>query len=192
MSSNKLIGLGDSEFIIAFYVETRPALEPYYSLSHLQPLQQGDIKQIAEQCGNGWRKVFNVYAKFLFALPEQRFHFVSLTQSWQDYREHYLCQPGSGCALLFCPPQLPLSESATSKQRDSIHIIAGRSYAKKLMKQGKLQANLLWLNEQFAVDLSQRLIISPYLDYRQLSNQKISTLVKITCALTAGLLPELD
>lgn len=185
MPDKHMIGLGDSTFSIAFYVENRPPIEPYQSQTELIPLTSGQIKQIAGECGNGWRKLFNVYAKFLFELPNSHYLFNKLAPSWQSYRDNFLCQAESGTALLFNPPNLSQQRVIKGDARP-IHIIAGRTYAKKLLQQGKLQANLTWINEQFAVDLANSLIVSPYLDYRQLSNQKIEFLVKIIAALLNG------
>lgn len=188
--SEVLIGLGNKDFWIAFYVESRPPIEPYYSLTQMQTLNKGQIKEIGDKCGNGWRKVFNVYAKLLFALPNEVWDYRQQADSWQQYRDIKLCQKESAEALLFSAPKLHFNQGGELNSEQAIHIIAGRTYAKKLLKQGLLQANFVWLNEQFAVDLTQRLIISPYLDYRQLSNKKIETLVTIICAVLKGQLPK--
>lgn len=87
-------------------------------------------------------------------------------QSWQAYRDTQLLQAGCNEALLFSPPSFV--------HRDRIHIIAGKTYAGELGIE-----SLEWLDTRFAVSESQRLIVSPYLDYRQLSNERITRLVEL-------------
>ena len=55
---------------------------------------------------------------------------------------------------------------------NTIHLIAGRTHAKQLIQQG-LGCQLHWLNEEFAIDPSSKVLVTPYFDYRQLSNEKI-------------------
>jgi len=163
-------GLGDPDARFCVYVANRPPMLEYQALAQIQPLCRGEIALINQACGNGWRKVFNVYAKLLFALPQTPlFTFHQHAASWQDYRDSRLLQNGSDTALLFSAPQL---EPVT----DRIHIIAGRTFAKALLEQG-LAAQLQWLNAEFAIDKRQRLLVCPYFDYRQLNNEKIDYLV---------------
>lgn len=163
-------GLGDPDARFRVYVANRPPMLEYQALAQIQPLCRGEIALINQACGNGWRKVFNVYAKLLFALPQTPlFTFHQHAASWQDYRDSRLLQNGSDTALLFSAPQL---EPIT----DRIHIIAGRIFAKALLEQG-LAAQLQWLNAEFAIDKRQRLLVCPYFDYRQLNNEKIDYLV---------------
>ena len=164
------IGLGCNHYSIGICIENAPPLTEYRQLDSITPLINDEIRSIGQQCGNGWRKVFNVYAKLLFALPAEKFTFSKLADSWQDYRDLYLLQAHSKTALLFTPP-VPTT--------NSIHIIAGRTYAKKLLANTLKVPDLIWLNEEFAISKNSRLIVSPYLDYRQLSNIKIEFLVKL-------------
>ena len=62
-------------------------------------------------------------------------------------------------------PQLKPAEN-------TIHLIAGRTHAKQLIQQG-LGCQLHWLNEEFAIDPLNKVLVTPYFDYRQLSNEKI-------------------
>lgn len=119
-----------------------------------------DIFRIGQHCGNGWRKVFNVYAKLVFTLPPS-FGFKQHFSNWQQYRDNSLLQEGSNTTLLFTPPDL--------NHPDCLHIVMGRTYAKSLV----MGDDLKWINPEFAVDTSSRLIVCPYFDYRQLSNAKI-------------------
>ncbi len=144
----------------------------YQQLFDCEAMQKGDIDLIYQHCGNGWRKLFNVYAKLLFALDPQLFPFPTQAASWQQYRDQFLLQKASDTALLFDAPLLNPAEN-------TIHLIAGRTHAKQLIERG-LACQLHWLNEEFAIDPINKVLVTPYFDYRQLSNEKI--------AFSAGLL----
>lgn len=173
----KLVGLGDRQFTFAVYIANQPAMPEYASLKALKAIQNGEINNIGQACGNGWRKVFNVYAKLLYALDKNYFSFATLASTWQQYRDQYLLQAGSGTALIFNPPTFTLVSNDVKAK--TLHIICGRTYAKKLINEGKLMVELLWLDEEFAIDIQQGVVICPYFDYRQLSNQKIERLSAI-------------
>ena len=169
--SELAIGFGVPQAQICVYVAKRPPMQEYAALNHIQPLSTGEIAAINQACGNGWRKVFNVYAKLLFTLDKRQFTFQQTADSWQQFREQQLLQTGSNTALLFSMPQL----TPTSQR---IHIIAGRTHAKTLVGAG-LTAQLHWLNNEFAIDQQQRVLVCPYFDYRQLNNEKIQLLATL-------------
>ncbi|WP_166838352.1 DUF6942 family protein [Rheinheimera pleomorphica] len=169
-------GFGDVDAVFRVYIANRPAMAEYAELKTVQPLHSGEIALINQACGNGWRKVFNVYAKLLFALDANQFTFAQQAASWQQYREQHLLQAGSNTALLFSAPDLTPAANA-------VHIIAGRTHAKALLDAG-LPVQLNWLNSEFAVDKHHRLFVCPYFDYRQLNNEKLIRL--------AGLIKALD
>ncbi len=165
------IGFGDQNFSIAVYIAKPPPMPEYSNMTTLTPITCEHINTINQTCGNGWRKVFNVYAKVLFALPSEHYSFAKLTATWQQYRDQYLLQHSSKTALLFSPPELT--------KGDTLHIIAGRTHAKNLINQAMLTAQLDWLDDEFAVDKANKLIVCPYFDYRQLSNIKIARLSQL-------------
>jgi hypothetical protein len=164
-------GFGDADARFRVYLGNRPPMAEYAELATVTALQRGEIALINQACGNGWRKVFNVYAKLRFALDKQRFSYSAATDSWQQYRDQHLLQAGSDTALLFSPPVL-------SSDRRSIHIIAGRTYAKRLLD-NDLTIQLNWLNNEFAIESYHRVIVCPYFDYRQLNNEKLSFLAQL-------------
>ncbi len=168
-------GFGAANAGIRVYIANRPPMAEYTALSSVQSLQRGEIELINCACGNGWRKVFNVYAKLLFALDAKQFAFARQATSWQQYRDHYLLQASSNTALLFSAPQLQPASN-------SVHIITGRTHAKALLEAG-LSAQLNWLNHEFAVDKYNRLLVCPYFDYRQLNNEKLAYLARMIKAL---------
>jgi len=174
--SSQLIGLGDDSFSVAVYVAKAPPMPYFETLAQLEPAVSGQINSINQHCGNGWRKVFNVYAKVLFALPSEYYAFAKQAVSWQAYRDELLLQKHNGTALLFSAPVL-------TEHKNQLHIIAGRTHAKNLIQQGKLNAQLDWLDDEFAIDKSQNIIVCPYFDYRQLSNIKIARLSELVAQL---------
>lgn len=156
------VGLGAQGFKLAIYIANRPPLAPYLSLEDLRPLAAGEIKHITDQTGNHWRKIFNVSAKFLFELQQncqQQTH-----STWQQLRDQSLYQLDSEIALLFSKPDL--------RESNLVHIIAGKTYAQALGLD-----DLIWLDPHFAISPKTKLIVCPYLDYRQLSNARIAQLV---------------
>lgn len=69
------MGLGDPQASFRVYVAKRPPMQEYADLTAVQPLCRGEIDSINQSCGNGWRKLFNVYSKLLFALDARQFAF---------------------------------------------------------------------------------------------------------------------
>jgi hypothetical protein len=167
------IGLGCTNFIIAVYIANKPNMAEYQQLKSITPITKDEITTINNACGNGWRKVFNVYAKLLYALDKKHFFFSKFAPTWQKYRDSFLLQPNSKVALLFSPPQ-------PTSNKEGLHIICGKTYAKHLLATRQLTANFIWLDDEFAIDKTQNLIVCPYFDYRQLSNIKIE---KLACLL---------
>jgi hypothetical protein len=171
------IGFGDNDFSFAVYIENKPNMLEYRGLDEVMSLVEGEINVINQACGNGWRKVFNVYAKLLYALDKKYFDYSEKASTWQGYRDKYLLQAQSKTALLFSPPQLMSNIEMPNKK--IVHIICGKGHAKALIDSGKLVANLIWLDDEFAIDSENKLIVCPYFDYRQLSNIKIEYLADL-------------
>lgn len=170
--------LGDADALIRVYMGNKPVYDwpellKSKSSPDILPLEFGHIKRIGDQCGNGWRKVFNVYAKFIYALGGQYMPAVKECQSWQQYRDIQLLQANSNTMLSFSYPDNEHSLASQPIKENGIHIIMGRMHAKSLNLSGTLQ----WLNPEFAVDTKHRILVCPYFDYRQLTNQKIIFLV---------------
>lgn len=171
----KNVGLGAKQFELAIYIANRPPIDDYPKLSSLRGVAKGELQHITSNCSNHWRKVFNVYAKFLLALDnamkgnEAVFSKRDIT-TWQHYRDNQLLQPNSREALLFSPPDL--------HRKNTVHIIAGKTYARDLA----LDVGLTWLDSYFAINKENSVIVSPYLDYRQLSNARIEQLAALVKA----------
>lgn len=162
--SQGVCGLGDSAALLRVYIANRPPLDEYEQLAGLRPLISGEVANIAQQTGNHWRKIFNVYAKLGFALHDEGY------SSWQSYRDDFLLQAGSRQALLFSAPDLEVP---------GLHLITGKTYAQSC----SLNARLTELGSGFQIDRDRSLLVVPYFDYRQLSNEKIVRLVALIRAL---------
>jgi hypothetical protein len=163
-------GFGDPDGHFLVYIDKRPNFSGLTLAKQVQALSSGEIYAIGQACGNGWRKVFNLYAKLIFALADAQFPVARHSKTWQQYREQSLLQSGSNTALLFSIPS-SMQEQSLGK----VHIVMGRSYAKSLT----LPLSLIWLDNEFAIDRAARLIVCPYFDYRQLSNIKLMRLVTL-------------
>lgn len=195
---NKLTtGLGDKFATFRVFIANRPnfqfALQSDDADILPHPVVANEINAVGLACGNGWRKVFNVYAKLIYALPRELFSFQQPYSSWQQYRDEELLRSKSNTALMFTLPtfakdhigkeiQVRIASAANEplqfKRRmpkQTITIIMGRTYAKSM----SLPSSLTWLNDEFAIDKKNRIIICPYFDYRQLSNIKICYLVDL-------------
>ncbi|MFT5838453.1 MAG: hypothetical protein ACI9UT_000946 [Flavobacteriales bacterium] len=170
--SPKLSGLGDPCARFNVYIANRPNFSEYLKLDYVYPLPAGELYAVGKACGNGWRKVFNVYAKLVFALNDKNIVPLQGSQSWQHYREHALLQYSSNTNLLFSSPQLyPVKDI----NNHVLHIVMGKTYAKSL----SLPLSLKWLDHEFAIDKDNKLLVCPYFDYRQISNIKIMRLVEL-------------
>lgn len=163
-------GLGTTNAIFNVYVERTPPLEYPLEPGEMRPVVNGEINAINQAGGNGWRKVFNVYAKLVDALPAPLKPASGNYQTWQSFRDQELLQAQGKTALCFGDADI-VSNAATG----GIHIVAGRTHAGK---QG-LSGQCRWLSESFAVHPTLPIFICPYFDYRQLSNAKIDVLVNL-------------
>lgn len=159
--NRELVGFGDYHYRLVVCIGNRPNMPKYQNLNTLTALACGDIAHIVEATGNHWRKILNIFAKLMFQLDN------SAEPTWQDYRDRILLQQGCGHALLFSSfESLPPTD-------ETLVIIAGKSYAQSL---GVFES-LRPLGEGFYIDPSAKIIVTPYFDYRQLSNRKLDMLI---------------
>lgn len=163
---NNLIGLGSPKSTINFYIANRPPIDDYPVMNDLRGLAMGELAHIVKHTSNHWRKVFNVYAKLLFDWHQLQGR-TDLPDTWQAYRDLELFQSHSTEALLFSAPRL-------DEDSPCIHIIAGKTYAAHLNL-----PPLVWLDSYFAINKEFHLIVAPYPDYRQLSNERITRLIEL-------------
>ena len=153
-------GLGKPDAGLQVFIANRPPLDDYRQLAAVRPVVAGEIARIAAETGNHWRKIFNVYAKLVYAWQPAGF------ARWQDFRDQALLQAGSDEALLFTPPDLTGGSPA-------LRLLLGKGYAQAL----GMTAQLEWLDQDFARHRPSGVLLCPYFDYRQLSDEKIRRLV---------------
>lgn len=158
-------GLGVENYSLAFCINNRPNLDDYASFVGMRALQAGELHYIVSRTSNHWRKLFNVYAKFLFELGRGD-AVAPRCLSWQAYRDNALLQNQGGDGLLFSPPQL---------NKHQIHLVAGKTYGLSLPWASRASC----ADTDFYLLPAMRTVICPYLDYRQLSNHKITRLVQL-------------
>ena len=175
-----MIGLGDLKgSCINVYIANRPPLDEYQFLDEIRPLREGEVAYIAQETGNHWRKIFNVFAKFIYALElstlkaDQR-KIEPVFKSWQAYRDEQLLQKGSSLRLVFTSPELQ-----DAKKSNTIQIIMGKQYAIDLGFHEDQHEGMVRLDSDFVIWPDKKIIICPYFDYRQLSNIKIDRLVEL-------------
>lgn len=162
------VGLGDANARMLVFAPHRPPLEPYLSLDRLQPANPGELAALVSATGNHWRKIVNLYAKLLHRLEP-------LEASWQDCRDQRLLQAGSGCALLFSAPPL--------RSENGWQLVMGKAYAESCELD---QLHDLCTQDGFPWSPSRRLILTPYFDYRALSNARLDDLYRLIDSQSSG------
>lgn len=156
-------GVGNQNAPVQVYMANRPAFKLDGEPAVATAIDIQLINQINAACGNGWRKVFNVYAKWIFSLLEG-LESAHQYVSWQAYRDKALLTAEGITALWFSPP--------VSFNPDSLNIVMGKTYAGQL----GLTDTMHWETADFAICVRRNLIVTPYFDYRQLTNEKIGFL----------------
>ncbi|MDC8829496.1 DUF6942 family protein [Alteromonas gilva] len=166
LTNSTVLGIGDPQARLRVYIGNRPNTVIEHATPGITPLVAGNICRIGQDCGNGWRKVFNVFAKLAYALPSPA-SFRQGHPRWQAFRDNSLLQANSDCALMFSEPK--------EFSKDAIHIISGKTFANTL----HIAPSLHWITPDFAIDAQRHVVVCPYFDYRQLSNSKILFLVEL-------------
>lgn len=158
------VGFGNPRSKIAVILENRPPMRAFDALTAVVSLDPTERNRIVEHCGNHWRKIFNCYAKLMFQIAD------GASGSWQAYRDTQLLRADSGECLLFSPTRF---EDAVNHHQ--LLIVAGKTYAQTMPFYDEMN----WLSPAFAQHPSKPILIAPYFDYRQLSNQKIDFLARL-------------
>ena len=147
------------------WCEHCPLMAPYDEIEDTLPVVAGDLLAIGHFTGNHWRKIFNVYAKSVFSIYQGQ------ASTWQQYRDNELLQKNSGTRLIWQsrdflggPPQV-------------LHWVMGKQYASQLGLEPR--SGTRRVNNDFAVNHELNCVITPYFDYRQLSNIKMEQLVQL-------------
>ena len=166
--TSQTAGLGAANAKLRIYIANRPAIAPYDQLDVVRPMVPGEIAALVAQTSNHWRKLFNVLAKLQFALGQRQTGWSEQSHaSWQSLRDHELLQRPGQLQLLFSSPE---------SDARGLQVVCGKHYA------GTLGLALDWLDAHFARALHAPLIVSPYPDYRQLTNERIERLADLLVA----------
>ena len=164
--------------MIKVFVANRPPLKEYEQNNVFSMMAVGEIKRIATETGNHWRKIFNVYAKFIYSLGMHNNDKAILKYAtWQQYRDERLLQSGSKTEL-HCEHS-GLEQLFLINDPATVKIVMGKTYAESLLE----NIDLTWIDIDFAINKEHRIIVCPYFDYRQLSNVKIEALITLVISL---------
>lgn len=170
---NKFTGLGEQQAVFNVHLANKPPIASYENRRSIKACTRGEIKTIGELAGNHWRKIFNVYSKLLYALDLPQWQEY---ETWQTLRDNGLLQKGSDTALIWNTAEARFTEALKAKpNKDRLTLVTGKSYAEAL----GLSEKLVWIDQDFALLKSSNLIVSPYFDYRQLSDVKIQKLAEL-------------
>lgn len=166
--------------MIKVYIANRPPMKEYEKINKLSAMVEGEIQRIGQETGNHWRKIFNVYAKIVFSLAlKEADHSILQYQTWQRYRDERLLQVGSFSQLHFACPSL--NQALSFMDEGCIRMVMGKAFSETLLE----GIELTWLDGDFATNKALGIIVCPYFDYRQLSNEKIDILVEVILSFRA-------
>ena len=156
--------LGEAHAALTVCVEHQPRWpEPAFA-SGRSTLYPGELAKLVDANSNHWRKIFNVYAKLLYALRPDA------ATDWRALREQQLFQPGQQHGL-----RMGSTLAEEVNQRAGLSLIAGKQYANALglLNQATSLAPGIFLHDDRAC------LITPYFDYRALSDANITRLAQI-------------
>lgn len=123
-------------------------------------LAPGELAEIVAVNSNHWRKVFNVYAKLLFALhPDSG-------RDWQSVRDQKLFQKHQPHALKMAGSALP---------GPGVTLITGKAYAESLLEHWPQDSGIdgVW------IDVNEQRLVCPYFDYRAFPNKRIEQVAEL-------------
>ncbi|NRB39175.1 MAG: hypothetical protein HRU20_12015 [Pseudomonadales bacterium] len=168
-----LSGMGNispaANITLRLYLPHRPPMQEFESLNGIKLLQHGDINTIIAATGNHWRKIFVIFSKIAAALDSRQL-------DWKTYQQNHLLQ-GSGSELLvFCDDQGELASQLINEvNTQTIHLFSGKACAEAAGCMPYCEA----LESGFYRSHQGNVFITPYFDYRQLSNVKIDYLLSL-------------
>ena len=155
-------GFGSPQANLIIYCNNTPTTSLLIN-NQIIPICYPDIEKINTDNGNGWRKIFNVYAKLLFEINPLKF------KSWQDLRNDFLLQSHCNHQLVLNPDSIP------SLNNNTLQILMGKTFA--LTHYNETQID--WIEPHIAKVKDENVFITPYFDYRQFNNEKIKNFAKI-------------
>ena len=153
-------GFGAQQANLIVYCANTPKTS-LLQLNTITAICYPDIEKINADNGNGWRKIFNVYAKLLFEINPLTY------KSWQDLRNDFLLQTHCNHQLVLNPIDIPSDDDST------LQILMGKTFALTHFNESEIN----WIDSNMGKIHNKNIYITPYFDYRQFSNAKIEQFV---------------
>lgn len=155
-------GFGHPKPRWVLHIANRPELDKYqHNIAFA--LTTGEAADIIQQTSNHWRKLFSIMAKISFAL------FETGCDSWQEYRDTKLLTDQGFEMISF--------ETPDPQQECYYSIVAGYTYAKTQLDVESLMP--LSACEKLLLAENKPLAVTPYFDWRQLTNEVLAHLIKV-------------
>lgn len=141
---------------LILYMDKEP---PFEDFEEFTPFTHHHLAQVMAS-GNHWRKIINIFAKLAFGFKGMG------CSSWQEYRDRFLLRDSG---------ELILVNRTNLIDDDGIHLICGKKQFDSMnLGEGVLQS----LDAEGKVRVRDRVIQTPYFDYRQFPNKLIDELIK--------------
>ena len=156
------IGFGSKKPRWVLHIANRPELEEFQHDVY-KTLSNGEAAEIITVTSNHWRKAFSIMAKISFAL------FETGCDSWQEYRDTKLLTKEGFEAIDFEPYQ-----ASTDSQ---LALICGFGYAEQQVDLQRLIPHIK--HSKLLIDEDKNFIVTPYFDWRQLTNEILASLVAV-------------
>lgn len=150
--------IGKSDAKIILYLQHKNLTIDDYQLNRC--LGESELNTIISNSTNDWRKVCTVFSKIVVGI-------LDLDINWKKYLENHLFQ-GSGFEKVVWAKSKPL------KNEKSIHIIAGKSNFETMVVD---HTSFESTGETNKIMNYKNYFKTPYLDYRQFSNNLIDEFV---------------
>lgn len=177
-TSNKIVGFGviKQSPRLVLHIANRPPLDDFqHDIS--RQLKLGEAASIIQQTGNHWRKVFSILAKMSFAL------FDTQCKTWQEYRDTKLLTEQGFEFIAFSSLTLTteqLTESIInlgSEPISYVSLVCGLSYAQSQLDFLPLISHQKF--EKLKWSETQKCLVTPYFDWRQLNNDMLDVVISI-------------
>jgi len=156
------IGFGNHNPRWVLHIANRPALAEFQH-DVFRALTRGEAAEIIKATSNHWRKAFSIMAKISFAL------FDTGCATWQEYRDTKLLTEEGFESVSFEPFQ--------TNQLNAFSIVCGFAYAEQQLEVSKLIPHIE--QPKLLISETDDVIVTPYFDWRQLTNEILATLVTV-------------
>ena len=155
------IGIGVEQPKLVLYIQNRPPLEYFTDLNSYRSANKNEICDIIDQCGNHWRKIFSIFAKLAFATTHHE------CNSWQEYRDNILLTQNGHEAIIF-------QNKLQVFPCEAHHLICGKTFFDEFNFDENEFHNL---DENEKVKHREKILQTPYFDYRQFNNALVEKVV---------------